>query len=347
MKILQLKFIPAQILFWTIFTMYLTLPEYFSGYDETNYFIDSLLTFGCGIILSSGHHYTLKRIQFDYTSSVKIVTAIFFGSLITLFIYAGIFCWIYWDTFIIVEAERNNVSKIAYFISVLIGGIVPVIPWYLCYHFFVFFRIYLRSEKNRLEAQNAARKLQLMNVISKMNPHFLFNTLNTVKWLVNKSSEEARRAIDQLSDILRYNIQENDSMKTIGEELEIVQKYLTIEKMRFEDRLTYSFDIEEQVKAQKVIPFIMVNLVENAIKHSVSKLEESCHIRMVVEESDSKISIRITNTGKLKPTATIGIGLKSIEVLLKNQFQDDGSVNIIQKTDDLVEVTVNFPVYVA
>lgn len=346
MKILQLKFIPAQILFWTIFTMYLNLPEYFSGYDETNYFIDSLVTFGCGIILSSAYHYTLKRIQFDYTSSVKIVTAIFFGSLITLFIYAGIFYGIYWDTFI-VEAERNNVSKIAYFISVLIGGIVPVIPWYLCYHFLVFYRIYLQSEKNRLEAQNALSKLQLMNVISKMNPHFLFNTLNTVKWLVNKSSEEARRAIDQLSDIFRYNIQENDSMKTIGEELEIVHKYLTIEKIRFEDRLTYSFDIEEQVKTQKVIPFIMLNLVENAIKHGVSKLEESCHIRMVVKESDGKIIIRITNTGKLNPKATIGIGLKSIGDLLKIHIQDDSSVKIIQKTDDLVEVTVNYSVYVA
>jgi signal transduction histidine kinase len=346
MKILQLKFIPAQILFWSIFTMYLTLPEYFSGYDETNYFIDSLLTFGCGIILSSGYHYTLKRIQFDYTSSVKIVTAIFFGSLITLFIYTAITYAIYWDK-IIAETKRNQVSNIAFFISSSVGAIVVVIPWYLCYHLVVFIRIYLQFEKNKLEAENALTKLQLTNVISKMNPHFLFNTLNTVKWLVNQNSSEARRAIDQLSDILRYNIQENDSMKTIGEELEIVQKYLTIEKMRFEDRLTYSFDIEKQVKTKKVIPFIMVNLVENAIKYSISKLEESCHIQIVVCESDSKINIRVSNTGRLNPTATVGIGLKSIEVLLKNQFKDDGSVNIIQKTDNLVEVTVNFPIYVA
>lgn len=346
MKILQLKFIQAQLLFWSIFTMYLILPEYFSGYNETNHLIDALLTFGCGILLSSGYHYTLKRLQFDYSSSVKIVTAIFFGSLITLFIYTAISYAIYWDK-ILAETERNHVSNIAFFISSSVGAIVVVIPWYLCYHLVVFIRIYLQSEKNKLEAENALTKLQLTNVISKMNPHFLFNTLNTVKWLVNQNSSEARRAIDQLSDILRYNIQENDTMKTIGEELEIVQKYLTIEKIRFEDRLTYSFDIKKQIKTQKVIPFIMLNLVENAIKHGVSKLEEKCHIHMLIQESDGKIIIRITNTGKLDPAASIGIGLKSIDVLLKNRFHDDSSVNIIQKTDNLVEVTVNFPIYVA
>lgn len=346
MKILQLKFIPAQFLFWTIFTIYVRLPEYFSGYEVTNHLIDSLLTFGCGIVLSSGYHYTLKRIQFDYTASVKIVTAISLGSLVTLSIYTGIYYWIYWDTFI-VEAERNNVSKIAYFISILLGAIVLVIPWFLCYHFFVFFRFYLQSEKDRLEAQNAVTRLQLSNVISKMNPHFLFNTLNTMKWLVNQSSEQTRGAIDQLSDILRYNIQANDSMKTIGEELEIVQKYLAIEKMRFEDRLTYSFDVKEQVKTQKMSPFIMLNLVENAIKHSVSKREESCFIHIEVFDSNGKVIIRMANTGTLNERITFGVGLKSIQFLLKKQFQDDGSINIIQKMDDVVEVTVNFPSHVA
>jgi LytS/YehU family sensor histidine kinase len=116
------------------------------------------------------------------------------------------------------------------------------------------------------------KELELQTIKAHINPHFIFNSLNSIRALVDENPERARKAVTELSNILRSSLQ-SDKMETVSlqKELSIVKDYLALEYMRFEDRLKIVYDIDEDTLDRPVPPMMLQTLVENAIKHGISK----------------------------------------------------------------------------
>ena len=229
--------------------------------------------------------------------------------------------------------------------NVFIGGIRYMSIWLLAYYLYHYAQreIKIISENTRLNL--VAKEAQLNNLSAQLNPHFLFNSLNSIKSLVVESPQQSRRAIDLLSDLLRKSLYERDSMLiSIKDELAIVNDYLELEKMRFEERLQFVIDVPEKLLSFLIIPFSIQTLVENAVKHGINRQSEGGTICIRIASESSFISITVESPGVLnKRSANHGIGLKNLQERLSLQFHDKGSFSIHQHNDETVMATIMIP----
>jgi len=174
------------------------------------------------------------------------------------------------------------------------------IPFYLvsaiAHYLFLAFEASHSAERRVLEAQVTAREAELRALRAQLNPHFLFNSLNSINALVGSDPEGARRMCEGLGDFLRrtLNLGAREAV-TLSEELALVDRYLAIEQVRFGDRLRVDRAIDPEATACRVPPLLLQPLVENAVKHGVSDLIDGGTIRIEARVDAGRLLIAIEN----------------------------------------------------
>jgi len=180
-----------------------------------------------------------------------------------------------------------------------------------------------------LEAQASSAQLAMLRY--QLNPHFLFNTLNSISTLVLlKQTERANAMLSRLSSFLRYTLANQPTAKvTIAQEIETLKLYLEIEKMRFEDRLRPVFDIDPRVAKARLPSLLLQPLVENAIKYAVTPKEEGAEIAVTARLAGERVRIAVSDTGpgmhgaKPRPSLSTGVGLANIRDRLVQAYGPD------------------------
>ena len=216
--------------------------------------------------------------------------------------------------------------------------------WNVIYFGFHYFQNYRRSEINALRYLAANRESELNNLKAQLNPHFIFNCMNSIRALVDENPEKAKLAVTQLSNILRSTLLIDKSKEIlVRDEIKLVNDYLQLEKIRYEERLKYEFKIDEAAELCSIPPFMIQTQVENAIKHGIAKLPGRGKIMIEAFIKDKELKIIISNTGKLstdKPLTGVGF-INSIQ-RLNLLYGKNSSINI-QERDDLVVVHIQIP----
>src|SRR6202167_2138410 len=148
--------------------------------------------------------------------------------------------------------------------------------------------------------ETLVKELELKTIKSHINPHFIFNALNSIRALIDENPNRARTAITELSNILRSSMQA-EKLETVPfeKELNIVKDYLALEHIRFEDRLNVEYDIDEDTLDQPVPPMMLQTLVENAIKHGISRQVDGGKVKIVSVFKNKFHELLIVNTGVL------------------------------------------------
>ena len=206
----------------------------------------------------------------------------------------------------------------------------------------------------RLEAQAASAQLAMLRY--QLNPHFLFNTLNSISTLVLlKQSEPANAMLSRLSAFLRYTLaNEPTAQVTLAQEIETLKLYLDIEKMRFEERLRPHFHIDPGVARARLPSLLLQPLIENAIKYAVTPQEEGADITISAQLAGQKVRITVSDTGAglsadgADPTTGIatestGVGLANIRDRLAQAFGDQHRFDAQSGDDGGFTVTIEFP----
>ena len=161
------------------------------------------------------------------------------------------------------------------------------------------------------------RKLEMRFLLSQLNPHFLYNTLNSIYWMIldEERAIEACEMVDALSNLLRYGLYEIDAPSTVGQELEHVEQYLLLQSKRYEDRFCYFADVPKELQSLEIPKLTFQPIVENAIKHSVEFHMETVEIKLTAKKENGVISFCFSNNyAELKP-----IELEN----LKRKFTED------------------------
>ncbi len=191
----------------------------------------------------------------------------------------------------------------------------------------------LRDRDNRLAvAEGAAHQAQLMALRFQLNPHFLFNTLNTLSGLIALDrKKQAEEVVLNLSDFLRYSLAgEPDLMVTLARELEAQRMYLDIERVRFADRLKVRFEIGPGCEDAYVPAFLLQPLVENVVKHAVAPSEKPVTLTVAAERQDGDLVIRIENSASTDPPGGavpgFGIGMANVRKRLQALFGSKASL---------------------
>lgn len=215
--------------------------------------------------------------------------------------------------------------------------------WSALYFIYNYFERYNKSLK--LEAY--AKEIELNNLKSQLNPHFIFNALNSIRALVDENPANSKMAINQLSSILRNSlVADKRGLTRFKDELKVVKDYLGLESIRFEERLKTEFIIDPHSKEFLVPPLMIQTLVENGIKHGISRLTEGGIIQIKTTIENDMLCIQIRNSGQyingVKRTSG-GLGLENTKQRLKLIYGGSASFRILTENDSFVLTEVKIP----
>lgn len=235
-------------------------------------------------------------------------------------------------------------SETGMLLASVVNGWILLMLWSLIYFGVHYFWGYRQAEvdKWKLEAQAETARLKALKL--QLNPHFFFNSLNSVRALIAEDPDRAQRMVTRLARLLRSTLQADD-MKTVSldEELDTVRTYLELEKVRFEDRLQHRIEVDDEARSHPV-PFMLVQtLVENGIKHGVARCQGGGLITVRAEVVDGALHICVTNPGTLE-TEEGGTGLANARERLRLLFGKEASLTVENTDDETVSATAVLPV---
>ncbi len=198
---------------------------------------------------------------------------------------------------------------------------------------------------NNLKLEKTVKELELKTIKSHINPHFIFNSLNSIRALVDENPKRARTAITELANILRSSLQvEKLETVPLKKELDIVRDYLALEQMRFEERLRIEMDVDEDTLGQSVPPMMLQTLVENAIKHGISKRINGGMVKIISRFREDHFELIVQNTGALDGKSCEGFGFKSTRDRLKFLYDGKASFKVEEIEPMKVQSMITMPV---
>ncbi|WOD45122.1 sensor histidine kinase [Hwangdonia lutea] len=182
-------------------------------------------------------------------------------------------------------------------------------------------------ELSRLKEANTQSELKLLQ--SHINPHFLYNALNSIAGLAYKSAEKTEKMALSLSNLFRYSInKKGQQMSTVKDEVLMVQNYLEIEKIRFGERLKFILEVDKTLENEAIPMYILQPLVENAIKHGVSQVRGEGLIVLEIKQEDDNLLIRVIDNGPDFSTGLVsGHGLQTVYDLLRLSYGDKATLH--------------------
>jgi len=199
----------------------------------------------------------------------------------------------------------------------------------------------LREQKEKArEATTLAQQAQLQMLRYQLNPHFLFNSLNAIRAMILNEPERARQIVTELSEFLRYSLNGRGHESTIGEEMQAIENYLAIQRIRFEEKLVVKVNVDPALHAFVLPCFLVHPLVENAVKYGMDTCEPPLRLEIEVAAQEVGLRIRVSNTGRLVPAEAeelghqrngTGTGLRNVAQRLELAFPGRHSFSVNER----------------
>jgi len=208
-----------------------------------------------------------------------------------------------------------------------------------------------RHDLQEQEMRKLAAEAELRALRAQINPHFLFNTLNVLANLIHSNPEKAERVTEELAGIFRYALESTRvEWVTLNDELEFLESYLAIEKTRFEERLSYSFDVDTETRSLKIPPMILQPLVENAIKHGIAPEVSGGSIKISGRAMFDYFVIEVEDTGRgrrngsrRQSSSGTGIGLKNVRERLLQVYGEAATLKLVDISSGGTRATLILP----
>lgn len=309
------------------------------------------ISFILPVLVSAATGYSLTLVMGAIYRSLigRRAVVIWGGTLATLAVAVAAYAVI--DAFVFSVVNRSGKFEGALLLaSILLDGLL-LAAWSSLYYGINY---YLISEEQRVQLaklEGTASSAQLAMLRYQLNPHFLFNTLNSISTLVLlKQTDRANAMLSRLSSFLRYTlVNEPESQVTLAQEFETLKLYLEIEKMRFEERLRARFDLEPAAARARIPSLLLQPLIENAIKYAVTPQEEGAEIAVTARLVGTRVQIIVEDSGPglhdsaVKPSYSTGVGLTNIRERLGQAFGGDQRFETSNRPDGGFVVRIEIP----
>jgi sensor histidine kinase YesM len=238
-----------------------------------------------------------------------------------------------------------------------VNGSLLLGAWFSFYFIYHLFDRFNRSEIERLRLMTAVKDSELRALKSQVNPHFIFNSLNSLRALIEEDPARARLAVTQLANLLRYSLQ-SSQLETVPfeDELRVANDYLALEQVRHEERLRLRLDIAPETLHLPVPPMLLQTLVENAVKYGISQRAEGGEIAIIARSEPGFLRIQVTNPGELpsmsasvpqahtaKRAASTGLGLRNAAERLRLLFGEHATLQLRADSPALVVAEARIP----
>ncbi len=195
------------------------------------------------------------------------------------------------------------------------------------YYVISYFQGRQKEEKEKTELILKNKEMEISLLKSQINPHFLFNTLNSISTLMNSNKDQARRVITQLSDIFRYALDSHSGkMVKLASEVDFIESYIRIQQVRFGDRLSFVKDIDTTCLGLSIPPMILQPLVENSVKYGIGPKEDGGTIHLSIRRVPGGVYFEVADDGlgihakKVMDGSSSGVGMRNTDQRLKTYY---------------------------
>ncbi|MGB6035862.1 MAG: histidine kinase [Cryomorphaceae bacterium] len=299
-----------------------------------------IVNFILGVGLSHFMRYIIVKSGLLKTKIYRLLPRLILLSIVTGVLAALIYGLI--SDFFFADVEDILEAPYTIIIELIIPFITIFLFWNILYFAAIYLKNYEREEVKNLRLTASMNEVELNNLRSQLNPHFIFNALNSIRALVDENPILAKKSITQMSHILRSSLASGKrKFVTIGEEMKVVKSYLELEKIRYEERLIFSLSIGPDMENCLIPPLLIQTLVENAIKHGIANLPTGGSISVHVEPVEGEsLKISVKNTGKLSDSnvshASTGVGLENSKRRLKLLYGDKAKLKIYNRGNEVI-----------
>jgi len=293
-----------------------------------------------GFYIFSTHVYRNLIVRWGWLRilSPRLIPRIFL-SIVVLSVFSFLF-EILLNT-ILVKVQPGDI--LGWMVSQFFASLFLYFIWSLVYFVYHYFDNY----KSALQYQASINEIQLNKLKSQLNPHFIFNGLNSIRALIDEDPKKAKMAVTQLSNILRNTLGMNEKrLINFDEELRTVKDYLALENVRYEERLQTVIDIDPESYHYAVPPLMVQTLVENGIKHGIANLVEGGILELKTTVDNGELKIEIKNSGQYyngQKGRKAGYGIANTVQRLKLLYGDKAKFNIFNKDKEFVITEVSIP----
>jgi len=340
----------CQLIGWAVASLYWG----YAGFTGTGFsYVLALIHFVADMVMYIGLTHLFRTISKHYGWQhlaprpllIRIIPATILLGLGFLFLTIGktyLVRWIFEPEFAQSWSEYFN----AQWQTVLVTGIRLMAIWVLAYYLYQYAQREIKATRESARLALIAKDAQLDNLTAQLNPHFFFNSLNNIKALVLADPQAARRAIDLLSDLLRTSLYRRDVLQIpLRDELTLINDYLELERMRFEERLQVEIKVDETILTAPVLPLSIQVLVENAIKHGIARRKEGGMVRIAVTKDESNLLISVSNPGQLQADTGNGLGLKNLQERLRLQYNGTAGFSLTSLPEGIISASIKLPLH--
>ncbi len=309
----------------------------------TQAFTDSLVFNIIFLSLGLSFWYSTKFISFEIYSTLKVVS----NHITAAFFTSGI--WIFLGYWLMSKIFSNDQEYLNFLLSSLVWRFFIGMLFYIIIVSIIYVIIYYSNFQEKVlkeaELKSLVKEAELKSLKYQINPHFIFNSLNSISALTISEPELAREMTIKLSNFLRKTLNTNEKQKSkLIDELNSAKLYLDIEKIRFGDKFSYTESIGEGCTNLEIPSMLFQPIFENAIKHGVYESIEPVTISLKCEEKDEYVKITIENNydEESVPHKGEGIGLSNIQSRLRKMYNQDNLLKFSKK-DGIFKVTIFIP----
>ena len=335
--LIALLFADIIIVFCVSLYDFLTVPDDYSYFNLIRK--DTLITTTVLLILVFPFIFLLRFIELKISKSSQQI----FTKTILIFVSTGFL------PFVVIlllmyftNGARDNHHF--YFLSQVFPYLMAIasIRAFISYFIFKERNLILENEMKLSSLRELKTKAELKSLQSQINPHFLYNSLNSIASLAPIDANKTQKMAYSLSDLFKYSInRKGEKVSTIKDEIDIVKTYLEIEKIRFGDRLEFIIEVNKELESYEIPMFLIQPLVENAVKHGISQNEGKGQIVLKIRKEDNNISISVSDNGPDFPEGLLsGHGLQTVYDLLRLSYKDNASLNWTNTPEKIITITI-------
>ncbi len=334
----------SQISGWSIFAIVNIIVSASFDYFSWENTIELLYLCFCGVLITHVFRNIVKKNGWLSLQLKRIIPRVLIASVIM----GVILSFLFYIISIGVGTFQLNHFRAAFVLADLFRLSTTVLLWALIYFAVHYFENYRQVQIESLIWEAAVKDFELKTLKSQLNPHFMFNALNSIRALIGVDPKSAQTAVTKLSSILRYSLtMERIETVPLEKEMQTVCDYLELETIRFEERLKYKIDIDPKSFKIEIPPMMIQTLVENGLKHGISKRTEGGEITIKSEVQDSQLTIKIKNNGQISDEAlqkSKGFGISNTKHRLHLLYGEKASFSIINKTENEVLAEIVIPI---
>lgn len=294
------------------------------------------ITYITGFIISIPLRYFYKRVNYQKQSRLLLAAVVLLGAFI-----ASNF-WLFIDILsslpLYGRQALDRWLNLRYYISSVYSHLWVFMLWSALYFIIKLWQAWALQKERTEKATTLAQATQLQMLRYQLNPHFLFNALNSIRALIDEDTRNAKKVITELSELLRYSlISKNYSDVPLSHELDAIRHYFAIEKIRYENKLDVAFNIDPLAEDYPVLSFLIHPLIENAIKYGMQTSPMPLKIRVKAGVDNGNLKGEVSNTGKWLAASDkenksgTGTGLENVRQRLENAFPDRHRLEIVEE----------------